>query len=486
MMSSPAPVPSRDRHVVVVGAGISGLAAAYFLATGPDRPRVTVLEQDRRIGGKLEVVDVDGLPVDQGAESLLARRPEAVDLARAVGLGADLVHPDTTNASIWSRGALRALPTGTVMGVPTDLRDLALSQLISVRGLAWIPLDHLRPRTRYVAVRDVPIGWYVRRRLGHEVVDRLLEPLLGGVYAGHPDELSLAATVPALAGPVRRSRSLLRAAAASRERPEAAVGAPPPVFVSVRGGLGRLPAAVADASGATVRTDRTVRELHRTPTGWRLVVGPTRDPEVVEADAVVLAGPAAATRRLLGNVAPGAAAALAGLGSASVAVVTLVFDDQDGQLRGRLRGSGFLVPAVEGRLLKATTYLTEKWSWLGAVADGRVVVRASVGRHREIAALQRDPDDLALAVAADLAAMIGTPERPRACHVRKWGGALPQYTVGHLERVAEIRRAVATVPGLAVCGATYDGVGVAACVASAQTAADQVAGHLAALTTMGR
>ena len=486
MPPSPAMSPADRRHVVVVGAGISGLAAAHFLATGPDRPRVTVLEQDDRIGGKLEVLDVDGLPVDQGAESLLARRPEAVDLARAVGLGADLVYPATTSASIWSRGALRAMPAGTVMGIPVDLHDLAASRLISLRGLARIPLDHVRPWTRHVRERDVPIGWYVRRRLGHEVVDRLVEPLLGGVYAGHPDELSLAGTVPTLAGPARQRRSLLAAAVAARRPADAGAGTATPVFASIRGGLGRLPAAVADASGATVRTSRTVRELHRTLTGWRLVVGSTRGPEVIDADAVVLACPAAATRRLLGDVAPGAAAALAGLEAASVAVVTMIFDDNDCTLRERLSGSGFLVPAVEGRLVKAATYLTAKWSWLGSAADGRVVVRASVGRHRESAAIQRDPEQLALAVAADVAAMAGTPERPRSWHVRKWGGALPQYTVGHLQRVADVRAAVAAAPGLAVCGATYDGVGVAACVASARAAADQVARHLTALTTMGR
>lgn len=470
----------RQRHVVVVGAGISGLAAAYFLAAGPHPPRVSVLEKDARIGGKLEVLDLDGLPVDQGAESLLARRPEALALARDVGLGDDLVEPSTTSASIWSRGAMRALPTGTVMGVPTDLRDLAVSGVLSLRGLARVPLDHVLPWTSQVAVRDVPVGWYVQRRLGREVVDRLVEPLLGGVYAGHASELSLGATVPALAEPARRHRSLLTAALEARTT--GSTSSAGPLFASLRGGLGRLPAAVAEVSGATVRTGRTVRELHRTPVGWRLVVGSTAHAEAIEADAVVLACPASATGRLLSDVAPAAAAALAGLGAASVAVITLVFDQPE--VRDRLSGSGFLVPAVEGRLVKAATYLTQKWGWLGSLAGDRVVIRASVGRHGEVAAVQRDPDDLAKAVAADLAAMVGTPVHPRFWHVRKWGGGLPQYTVGHVERVADVGRAVAATPGLAVCGATYDGVGVSACVASARAAADRVLGHLAAPTTM--
>jgi oxygen-dependent protoporphyrinogen oxidase len=233
-----------------------------------------------------------------------------------------------------------------------------------------------------------------------------------------------------------------------------------------------------------VLTGRTVRELHRTTTGWRVVVGPTVEPEAIEADAVILACPAAPASRLLGAAVPAAAAGLAGLEYASVAVVTMIFDDP--AVRSRLHGSGFLVPAVEGRLVKAATYLTEKWSWLGSLAGDRVVVRASVGRHREIEAVQRNPDDLARAVAADVAELAGTPARASSWHVTKWGGGLPQYAVGHVERVAEVRRAVAAVPGLAVCGAAYDGVGVAACIASAHAAADQVTRHLEAAPTMER
>lgn len=470
----------RRRHVVVVGGGISGLAAAYGLATAPGGPRVTVLEQSARLGGKLDVVDVEGVPVDQGAESVLARRPEALDLVRAAGLGADLVHPATTTAAVWSRGALRPLPPGTLMGVPTSLRTLAASGLLSRRGLARVALDRVLPATRLVADRDVPIGWYVTARLGHEVTERLVEPLLGGVYAGRSAELSLGATVPALAEPVRRARSLL--AAASRAR----AGAPPaaadaPVFGSVAGGLGRLPSAVARASGAEIRTSCTVRALRRTERGWSLVTGSAHAPELLEADAVVLAVPAAAAARLLDGVVPSAASALGGVVTASMATVTLVFDRAPDPAPA---GSGFLVPPVEGRLVKAATYLSQKWAWVGDAADGRFVVRCSVGRRGDVRALQRDPERLALTVGADLAELVGTPVRPRAWAVRKWGGGLPQYAVGHLDRVRDVRAAVAEVPGLAVCGATYDGVGVAACVASARTATDQVLAMLAAQDTM--
>ncbi|HSR25931.1 MAG TPA: protoporphyrinogen oxidase, partial [Candidatus Eisenbacteria bacterium] len=221
--------PSAPRHVVVVGGGISGLAAARFLRDEGDADlRVTVLEGSPQVGGKIRVSDVAGVPVDEGAESLLLRRAEGTDLVDAVGLGEDLVHAATTAASIWTRGSLRPIPAGTVMGVPTDLRALAASELLTPAELARVPLDAWLPRTP--VGEDVAVGRYVAARMGGAVVDRLVEPLLGGVYAGHATLLSLDATLPQLAPYVRRERSLLRAARASRGQ---APPAPGPVFGSL-------------------------------------------------------------------------------------------------------------------------------------------------------------------------------------------------------------------------------------------------------------
>ena len=281
------------RHVVVVGGGISGLAAAWFLhRDGPPDLRVTVLEGSPQIGGKLRVSEVAGVPVDEGAESLLLRRPEAVDLAVAVGLGDDLEDAATTSAAIWSRGQMRPVPTGTVMGIPTDLRALARTGLLSARELARVPADSWLPGQPLSG--DVAVGKHVARRMGHAIVERLVEPLLGGVYAGRADLLSLEATMPQLVAPARRHRSLL---AAAREARANADGADVAVFGAPRGGVGRLPAAVARASAATVRTGATVRDLARTPTGWALTIGSTRAPERLEADAVILAVPPLRRRR---------------------------------------------------------------------------------------------------------------------------------------------------------------------------------------------
>ena len=464
--------PPADRHVVVVGGGISGLAAAWFLRReaqrGGHRIRVTVLEGSAQLGGKLRVSDVGGAPVDEGAESLLLRRDEGAALARAAGLGHDLVPAATSTASIWSRGQLRPMPQHTVTGVPTDLRALAATGLLTPLELARIPLDAWLPRTE--VGEDIPVGRLVAARLGRAVVDRLVEPLLGGVYAGHADLLSLDATIPQLAAHARRERSLLAAARAARAAAPPAEG---PVFGALRGGLGRLPGAVAAASGAEVRLGTTVRELRRTVDGWALTVGATRAPELVTADAVVLAVPAAPAARLLRAEVATAATDLAAVAYASMAIVTLAFP-ADAALPA---GSGFLVPPVDERLVKAVTFTTNKWSWYAETGSDLHVVRLSVGRLGEESALQRDDAELVGLARAELAEAVGPLPSPVDSRVTRWGGGLPQYAVGHRARVDRVRAAVALQPGLAVCGAAYDGIGIPACVASAERAACDLLGQ---------
>ncbi len=446
-------------HVVVVGGGVAGLsAAAEACRRGA---RVTVLEGSSRLGGKVAVSEVGGLAVDEGADSMLTRVPDGLALAREAGLEPELVAPATGQAFVWSRGALRPLPTGTLLGLPTDLASLARSGLLSARGLNRVPLDLLLPGRP--VTEDVSVGDLVARRFGREVVDRLVEPLLGGVYAGRPDRLSLRATLPQLVGAAARHRSLLLAAR------EARAATPPtdgPLFASLPGGLGRLPAAVAAASGAEVRLSTAVRELSRTPTGWRLVTGSAADPQALEADAVVLAVPAAPAARLLAHLAPTAAADLAGVEYASVAIITLVLDGPVGS------GSGYLVPAVEGRTTKAVTFTSRKWAHYA----GSSVLRASVGRAGDTADLQRGDEELVAAVVGELAQAVGPLPRVLDSRVVRWGGGLPQYAVGHLDLVRRVRAGVAGWPGLAVAGAAYDGVGVPAVARSGREAAAGVVG----------
>src|SRR5215468_8752280 len=464
-------------RVAVVGGGIAGLAAAFFLREEP--VSVTVLEGSPRLGGKLAVSPVAGMVVDEGAEALLARRPEGTGLIRAAGLAGRLAAPGTTAARIWSRNQLVPLPRRQVMGVPADLDDLARCGLLSAEGMARAREDLGLPATRRAG--DVDVASYVGARFGREVVDRLVDPLLAGVYAGRSEDLSFEATLPGLAEESRRHASL--AAAAGALMPPPAPGAiraaaEATVFTTLTGGLGTLPAAVAAASGAEVRTGAMVRELARTPDGWRLTVGSAHAPESLDADAVVLAVPAHPAVRLLAGL-PGAAdarAALAGIAYASMAIVTLAYPASC--FPRPPAGSGYLVPAVDGHPVKAVTFSSVKWPHLRSADPAMAVVRCSLGRVGEERLLQRDDADLARLAAADLATATGVRGEPAEVRVTRWGGALPQYTVGHLGRVERIRAAVGREPGLAVCGAAYDGIGIPACIATARAAATQVLSYL--------
>ncbi|MEU9379007.1 protoporphyrinogen oxidase [Streptomyces sp. NPDC048255] len=456
-------------HVVVIGGGIAGLAAAHRLLA--DGVRVTLLEAGPRLGGKLHAGELAGAPVDLGAESVLARRPEAVDLARSVGLGEALQAPATATAHLWTRGALRPMPRGHIMGVPGDLGPLAASGVLSAEGLARIEAERELPPAEIG--EDVAVGEYVAARLGHEVVDRLVEPLLGGVYAGDAYRISMRAAVPQLFEAARTHRSLGEGVRELQRRAAAQPQAAGPVFAGIDGGIGRLPAAVAEAcrrAGARIVTGTPVREVLRTADGWRVVAGA----EVIDADGVVLATPAGPAARLLDRLVPAAAAELRGVEYASMALVTLAF--RRSEMPEAVTGggaSGFLVPPVDGRTIKASTFSSNKWAWAGADPE-LFLLRTSVGRYGDEGELKREDGELVGVSLSDLGEAVGLTARPVASTVTRWDGGLPQYPVGHLDRVARIRAAVAAQPGLAVCGALYDGVGIPACIASAGKAAEAV------------
>ncbi|MFF9184180.1 protoporphyrinogen oxidase [Streptomyces misionensis] len=455
-------------QVVVIGAGIAGLAAAHRLLTRG--ARVTVLEAADRVGGKLLPGEIAGVRVDLGAESMLARRPEAVALARETGLADRLRPPAVASAAIWTRGALRPMPKGHVMGVPGTAA--ALSGVLSEEGLARIERDAELPRTE--VGDDVAVGEYVAARLGREVVDRLVEPLLGGVYAGDAYRLSMRSAVPQLFQAARAHTSLTEGvreiqakAAASRQTG--------PVFTGIEGGVGTLPLAVAEsvrARGGEILTGTPVTALRREPAGgWRVTAGERE----LRADAVVVAVPAPAAARLLREESPAAAAELSAVEYASMALITLAYRRADLSLP---EGSGFLVPPVDGRTIKAATFASQKWGWIAEDDPETVVLRTSVGRYGETAVLGRDDADLVDVSRHDLREAAGVEAAPVETRVTRWTDGLPQYPVGHHARVARIREHIAKLPGLAVCGAQYDGVGIPGCIASAHAAVDQLSGDL--------
>jgi oxygen-dependent protoporphyrinogen oxidase len=450
-------------RLAVVGAGITGLAAAFEWRRRRPDDEIVVLEAGDRIGGKLHRVELAGHWYDTGPEAVLARVPEAVRLVEDLGLADRLVAPATTRASVVLPDGRHPLPAGTVLGVPASADGL--DGLLSADGVARVRAESELPPV--TLDRDVAVGALLRGRLGDEVVDRLVEPLLGGVYAGRADELSLVATMPALAASLPATGSVLAAAAAARDAGARSRGDDDgPVFATVADGIGALPDALVAAARAEVRLRTPAHALRRAAGGFELSIGPAAAPEVLTADRVLVTAPAPKAARLLAEVAPAAVEPLSGIPYASMAVVAMAFPAQDVDA-----GSGLLVPPVSGRLVKGVTVSSAKWPHLAG--GGALLVRSSVGRFRDEAELQRADDDLTAAVVEDVADLLGLA-RPEPLETRlvRWGGGLPQYLVGHQDRVDAVRAAVSEVPGLAIAGAAFRGVGVPACIRDAHHALD--------------
>jgi oxygen-dependent protoporphyrinogen oxidase len=416
--------------VAVVGAGIAGLTAAHDLVAAGHE--VVVHEASDRVGGKLHSTSVAGVRVDVGAEAMLARRPEGVALAESLGL--PVVHPTTATSSILSRGDLRPMPR-SIMGVPMDIDALAASGVLSDAALARVRQEADLPVS--LPTDDVSVGDLVAERFGDEVTDRLVEPLLGGVYAGRARRISTRAAVPQLLAMLARGPLSPQAAATPVS------GAP--VFAGLAGGMAQLPQVLA--RGLDVRLCSPVTSL-----------------DDLDAEAIVLATPAAATARLLTDAAPEAARLLGGIESATSAVVTFAFAADE--LGLGLDRSGLLIPPVEPTSIKAATFSFAKWDWVREAGDGLLLLRTSLGRAGET--ISDSDEELIAASRRDLAAIAGVTAAPVGVHVQRWVDSLPQYAVGHLDLVERVRASVAAAPRqLAVCGAAYDGVGIPAVIASA-------------------
>lgn len=452
--------------LAVVGGGITGLTAAW---EGRRRgARVVLFEGDTRAGGKLRTSPLGGADVDESADAFLARVPEAVELCAELGIDTDLVSPGTGSAYVWLDGRLRRLPADQLLGVPTDLDALEGTGLLSATGLARAREDLTSPDDRPAGGADESVGDLIRRRLGDEVLDRLVAPLVGSVYAGDADRMSLQVTAAQLAAARDldpSEPSLVRAGAALRAQ---AVDTGRPVFLAPRGGMGRLADALADGLGDDLRPGVTVTGLAPEGTGWRLAPGD------VVADAVVLATPAFVTAPLLAGIAPEPAELLAGIEHASVALVGLAVP-RDG-IDHSMDGSGFLVPRSGGMLLTACSWATTKWPHLD-VDPSVALLRASAGHDGDDRGRTLPDDELVTGMLADLRTTMGLRAEPADVRVTRWPRSFPQPRPGHLARVAAAERTLAAVsPRLAVTGAWARGVGVPACIREARGAATRALG----------
>ncbi|NEW28391.1 protoporphyrinogen oxidase [Nocardia cyriacigeorgica] len=445
-------------RIAVVGGGISGLVSAYRLRglLGP-QAEIVVVERGERLGGILYTGEINGDPVDLGAEAFVGRRPEVIALLAELGLDDQLVRPAGLRPLIWAEGSTHPLPARTLMGIPSDADTLR--GLVSEETLQQVATEPERPFS-WQPGSDIDVYSLVADRFGAEVADRSVDPLLGGVYAGSSRSIGVRAALPGLAAALDNGAPSLTAAVTAALPPPSDA----PVFGGIRDGYQVLLEALAQRSGATFVTAEAT-ELTRTATGWQL------EP-VGAVDAVVLATPAPVTARLLAAEAPAASSALAGIELSSSALVALALP-RDTPLP---QNSGILVATGEPLSAKAFTLSSRKWPHLAAREIA--LVRASFGKFGDDAVLSWPDGELVAAAVADLATVTGVPISPLSATVQRWPGALAQYAPGHTSRIAEIESATAEFDTLAITGAYLHGVGVPACVASATTAARHIAAAL--------
>jgi oxygen-dependent protoporphyrinogen oxidase len=448
--------------VVVVGGGVAGLVAATRLArAGVD---VTLLERSERFGGNVRTIPFAGRALDMGAEMVVTRPADAVDLFDELGLGSEIVAPLAAPAHVLARGRLRPLPAGLMRGLPDGVGPLLRSGILTPRAVLRACADLWLPSR--APESDVAIGEIVRRRLGAQVLDHLVDPLLGGIHAGRCDELSAQALAPQALAALAGGRGLVRGLRAAARAGDATPG-----FVTLRNGLGALPAALAHtllSGGSDVRLDTAVTAVGPGPDGGVELL--TGDGATLHADACVIATPARHAGRMLGGWAPAAAAELARLRAASAAVIALAYPPA--VLDALPRGTGFLTSGGNQRIVRACTWSSAKWAHL---AGGPAIVKAFVGRAGEPPPAVAD-DQLANVVDAELAAQLNLPDVALQTRVERFPAAIPQYAVGHLARVARIEAALPERVELA--GAAYRGAGVPACIRSGQAAADRLLGRL--------
>jgi oxygen-dependent protoporphyrinogen oxidase len=456
-------------RVVVVGGGVGGLATAFrLIQADPSLLDVAVLEASDHPGGKLGTVSVGGLDLPAGADSFLARKPWAVDLCRELSL--ELEAPAVSSAYLWTDRGLVPMLRDAAFGIPGDVGDVLRWPGLSGAGRRRALLDLLKRRRR--GAGDEALGALLRRRLGDEATDLAIAPLLAGLHAGDVDRLSVRATFPELAHWEAWQGSLIRGSQAAVRH--ARRGDPGPIFLRPVGGVGRLPESLAAHLGERIHLGSAVASLEPSEGGGWVVT--TASGSSFPGDAVAVAIDAAGAARLLGSAAPAASADLSELRSAGTGVVLLVYGE--GTRPSLPDGSGFVVP--RGRApMTAATFLSTKWP--EPRFGSRAVVRCYVGGAGDDDVLDASDDELVDSCARHLGALVALPAAPASAAVVRWPASMPQYEVGHLDRVGRIRERLPA--GIVLTGQAYDGVGVPDVVRAAGEATEAIVGLLAGRTT---
>jgi oxygen-dependent protoporphyrinogen oxidase len=476
-------------HVLVVGGGISGLSAAYSLQATSRRSgnslRITLVEAEPRLGGKILTERNEGNVIEAGPDSFLSSKPAALKLCEELGLDDAIVGATESGGGtyILRSGRLEPLPEGITMLVPTKIRPLLASRLLTPWGKLRMGLDFFIPPRRDDA--DESVGQFVRRRLGNEAFERMAQPLLSGIYAGDAEQLSLLATFPRLRDVELKHGSLTKGMLDQRRQAKASPPSTPrrSAFLSLKDGLGAMIDALGEAlTDVDVRLGTAVSAIERSgEAGYDVALSRG---ERLQADAMVLAIPAFAAADLLTRFDSGLAGLLSQIPYVSTATVTLAYRRADVTQTGA--GRGFVIPKVEDRELTAVTWVTNKFA--GRAPDDVALVRGFVGRAGREEAVELSDAEIIQLVCRELAESLGLDAEPIDALVFRWRRALPQYVLGHVDRVKEIEERVSRLPGMVLAGAAYRGVGIPDCIQSGQRAAERVLEQLdrSAATTAPR
>ena len=486
------------KRIVIIGGGITGLAATHRILErshdAGEQIEVTLLEAGSRIGGIVQTRERDGFLLESGPDSFIAEKPEVVRLAKHLGLESHLIETNQSHrrSFVVRQGKLMPVPEGFHLLAPGRLWPFLQSGVFSWPGKARMAMELLLPRRNIngdVATADESLAQFVRRRLGREALERMAQPMVGGIYTADPETLSLRATMPRFLEMEREHGSVIRALRKQTRSPtvkegsedlsgtQAVSGARYSLFLSFDRGMQLLtdkPAdTIANSSSGSIRLNTRVESLelqHATPNepaSWKIR---TNNNETLTADAVCLALPSFVCARLLRSVDAPLASELDNITYASSSTINLAYQRED--IPHPLNGFGFVVPFVEKRSLIACTFSSVKFA--GRAPHNRVLLRAFVGGALQPEMFELDDAELISRVRSDLRDLLGIERPPLFGEVSNWERSMPQYTLGHLERVKRIRERAASLPNLALAGNAYSGPGIPDCIRSGETGADQL------------
>jgi oxygen-dependent protoporphyrinogen oxidase len=462
-------------RVIVVGGGISGLSAAYDLTrAGID---CTLIEKQPRLGGVIETRAADGCTLECGPDSFLSAKPAALALIRELGLEADLIGSNDRQRTtyIWKHGRLVALPEGVMMIVPSRVWPMVKSPLLSWPTKFRMGLEYFRKPDPRLAGRDRSVAEFVADHFGREALDYMAEPLLSGVYGGDPAQLSVRSVLPRFVEMEARYGSLVRGVLESRKHARAGgAAAPAPLFQTLKRGLSTLVDALASGVQVCRAEAETIERttVENTGSGFRIRAGGSW----IDAAHLVIACPAWAASRLVAGVDQPLAQALGGIDYSSSVTLSLIYRASD--FDGMRAGFGFLVPKKERARLAACTFVGAKFPY--RVPEDRIALRCFFGGTGDAAVLSESDESLVAIAREELRRILGLTAEPVSYLAARWPRSMAQYTVGHAQRLEQIRKRVDAIPGLYLAGNAYEGIGIPDCINTGRAAAKKIIGALGA------